>query len=102
MHNKDNILELMLTFEILCNLKESMDIRGSTHNLFFAPHDLFSELYFINWCEILDEVKSQKYLQRARISVEQCVVKLALEEQHIKIVEKATDYAIQKAGNRYL
>ena len=37
----------MLTFEILYNLKESIDIRGLTHNLFFAPHDLFSELYFI-------------------------------------------------------
>lgn len=46
----------MLTFEILCNLKESMHIRESTHNLFFALHDLFSELYFIIWFEILDEV----------------------------------------------
>lgn len=46
----------MLAFEILCNLKESIDIRGSTDNLFFAPHDLFSELYFIIWCEILDDV----------------------------------------------
>ena len=46
-HNKDKVWKLMLTFEILCNLKESMHIRGSTHNLFFALHNLFSELYFI-------------------------------------------------------
>lgn len=58
-HNKDKVWKLMLTFEILCNLKESMHIRGSTHNLFFALNDLFSELYFIIWFEILDEVNKK-------------------------------------------
>lgn len=97
-NSMDEFWKLMITYEIPCNLKESMDIRGPTNHSFFPLHDLFSKFYFI----ILDDIRTQKYLWRAIISLVQCVVKLVLEAEHIQIVEKAIDYTTQNERNRYL
>lgn len=99
-HNKDKVWKLMLTFEILCNLKESIHIRGSTHNLFSVLHDLFSELYFIIWFEILDEVN--KKLMFAKVQNQPWTMYGKSHDwrlTHKNFMEKATDYTTQNERN---
>lgn len=43
-----------------------------------------------------------KCLQRARINLEQCIVKFMLEDWHIKILEKVIGYITENERNEHL
>nr|XP_033788702.1 zinc finger MYM-type protein 1-like [Geotrypetes seraphini] len=99
---KTNFEKLMSTLEALCDSKENVDTRGSAQILLSAVCDFSFLCYLFFWCEVLHEVyQTQKYLQTAGISLEQCIVKLQalklfLEDQRTEIVEKAINYGTTK------
>lgn len=94
--------QIISTLEALQDAKFNVETRRSALSLVAAVCD-FSFLCFLYfWSEVLHEVnQTQKYLQTAGISLQQCTLKLRslrmfLEEQRVEVAENAIAQATEK------